>query len=46
MSWDESQICLNESQLMNRGTTCIVEPWGEAALNKKTALFRPGNKWF
>ena len=44
MSGDESQICLNESQLMARSTTRIVEPWGKAALNMKTALFRPGNK--
>ena len=44
MSWGESPICVNGLQLMARSTTRIVEPWGEAALNMKTAIFRPGNK--
>ena len=29
---------------MAQGTTRTVEPWGEAALNIKTALLRPGHK--
>ena len=43
---DESSIGLNGLSLKAQGTPRTVEPWGEAPLNMKTVLFRPGNKWF